>query len=381
MTLHDKIQALRRARGLSQEEVADALNVSRQAVSKWETGQSYPSTENLIALAALFESSADELLELARDEKTDAPETDGKKDDEPASVPVDSPEETAVGSENAETDDEPAPQKPDAPQSPTPGWIQKLWTGLKYALAVAGLAAFAIVVFEFVTGNGIFYRSNALAQPPLQSPTVSEEPYASAWPVPAASGDAPTVYQAFQSIQNEGATPQMRLLARETIFCSLEMLDWAVYSGFAARTQDGDAAMELCGWLSEQQSLTAEEVKYILLGGAGRTTLDGAYSDAYDAVLAHMLINYPQTFCEQLAAGELAEYEQAAVISGAAYGASGTEELLAQAQKALERSAVTAGSPAREVAEKLRAELELRQNETAASETSPTPEPTMQPIS
>lgn len=76
MTLNDKIQALRRARGLSQEEAADALNVSRQAVSKWETGQSYPSTENLIALAALFESSADELLELARSEKTDAPETD-----------------------------------------------------------------------------------------------------------------------------------------------------------------------------------------------------------------------------------------------------------------------------------------------------------------
>jgi len=379
MTLHDKIQALRRARGLSQEEVADALNVSRQAVSKWETGQSYPSTENLIALAALFESSADELLELARDEKTDAPEIDEKKDGEPTSVPEDLPKDKAAGSENAGTDDELAPQEPGAPQSPTPGWPKKLWTGLKYALAVAGLAAFAIVVFEFVTGNGIFYRSDALAQPPLQSPTVSVEPSVSVSFEPTASGDAPTVYQAFQSIQNEGATPQMRLLARETIFCSLQTLDWTVYSGFAARTQDGNAAVELCGWLSGQQSLTAAEVKSILLGGAGRAKLDGAYSDAYDAALAHLLINYPQTFCKQLVDADLTEYERTTVISATAYGASGSEGLRAQARKALEQVAAPTGSPAEKVVEKLRAQLELRRDTAVGSESYPTPEPTSKP--
>ncbi len=379
MTLHDKIQALRRARGLSQEEVADALNVSRQAVSKWETGQSYPSTENLIALAALFESSADELLELARDEKTDAPETDEKKDGAPDSIPTEPAEDKAGGSENVGTDDERLPQEPDAPQSPTPGWLQKLWTGLKYALAVAGVAAFAILVFEFVTGNGIFYRSDALAQPPLHSPTVSVEPSASDSSALTASGDALTVYQAFQSIQNEGATPQMRLLARETIFNSLQTLDWSAYSGFAACTQGGDAAMELCGWLSEQQSLTAAEVKYILLGGAGRATLDGAYSDAYDVVLAHLLINYPQTFCKQLAAADLTEYERTTVISGTAYGASETEALRAQARKALEQSAASAGSPAEKVVEKLRTQLELRRDTAVGSESYPTPEPTSKP--
>lgn len=384
MTLHDKIQALRRARGLSQEEVADALNVSRQAVSKWETGQSYPSTENLIALAALFESSADELLELARDEKTDAPEMDEKKEGAPDSVPADPPENKTVGSEKAGTDDEMTSQEPAAPQSPALGWPQKLWTGLKYALAVAGIVVFAIGVFKFVTGSGLFVRSDALAPQPLVSSTVSTPeptitPYASASPEPTASGDALTVYQAFQSIQNEGATPQMRLLARETIFSSLETLDWASYSGFAARTRDGNAAVELCGWLSEQQSLTAVEVKCLLLGGAGRAKQDGVCSDAYDAALAHLLINYPQTFCKQLAAAGLTEYEWTTVITGTAYGASETEDLRAQARQSLKQSAAPAGSSAERVVEKLRIQLELRRNATVASEPYPTPEPTSKP--
>lgn len=48
---------------LTQEFVAEALGVSRQAVSRWETGAADPSTSNLIALAKLFGISAEELLE------------------------------------------------------------------------------------------------------------------------------------------------------------------------------------------------------------------------------------------------------------------------------------------------------------------------------
>lgn len=47
---------------MTQEFVAEAIGVSRQAVSKWETGTSDPSTSNLIALAKLFKISAEELL-------------------------------------------------------------------------------------------------------------------------------------------------------------------------------------------------------------------------------------------------------------------------------------------------------------------------------
>ncbi len=47
---------------MTQEFVAETIGVSRQAVSKWETGTSDPSTSNLIALAKLFKVSAEELI-------------------------------------------------------------------------------------------------------------------------------------------------------------------------------------------------------------------------------------------------------------------------------------------------------------------------------
>jgi transcriptional regulator with XRE-family HTH domain len=62
MTLGERIQELRKQHRLSQEALADKLNISRQAVSKWETGLSNPDTENLILLAELFEMSVDELV-------------------------------------------------------------------------------------------------------------------------------------------------------------------------------------------------------------------------------------------------------------------------------------------------------------------------------
>lgn len=51
MALSDNIKKAREKQGFSQEYIADKLNVSRQAVSKWETGQSEPSTQNLLQLA------------------------------------------------------------------------------------------------------------------------------------------------------------------------------------------------------------------------------------------------------------------------------------------------------------------------------------------
>ncbi len=61
MTLANRISRLRKEKKLSQEFVADTLNVSRQAVSKWENGLSSPDTENLIALAGLLEVDVDYL--------------------------------------------------------------------------------------------------------------------------------------------------------------------------------------------------------------------------------------------------------------------------------------------------------------------------------
>ena len=62
MTLGEKITDLRKKRGLSQEDLAITLGVSRQAVSKWELGDATPDTDKIIALADYFDVTTDWLL-------------------------------------------------------------------------------------------------------------------------------------------------------------------------------------------------------------------------------------------------------------------------------------------------------------------------------
>jgi len=65
-SLGETLKFHRTSRGMTQEYVAEALGVSRQAVSKWENGTSDPSTANLMALAKLYGLSVDELLQQAK---------------------------------------------------------------------------------------------------------------------------------------------------------------------------------------------------------------------------------------------------------------------------------------------------------------------------
>ena len=62
MTLGEKLTQARKVAGLTQADAAAKLNVSRQAVSRWESGQSKPSTEKLLALGGLYGISIDQLL-------------------------------------------------------------------------------------------------------------------------------------------------------------------------------------------------------------------------------------------------------------------------------------------------------------------------------
>ena len=62
MNIADRIQHLRKAKGISQEELADQIGVSRQAVSKWESEQSTPDMEKIILLSDYFETTTDYLL-------------------------------------------------------------------------------------------------------------------------------------------------------------------------------------------------------------------------------------------------------------------------------------------------------------------------------
>ena len=68
MTLGERIKYQRTRAGLSQERVAELVGVSRQSVTKWESGQSAPSTENLFRLAETFGTTVDMLLDIP-DEK------------------------------------------------------------------------------------------------------------------------------------------------------------------------------------------------------------------------------------------------------------------------------------------------------------------------
>lgn len=62
MKFEDKLQSLRKASSLSQEQLADKLNVSRQSVSKWESGVCYPEMDKLIGMCKIFNCSMDELI-------------------------------------------------------------------------------------------------------------------------------------------------------------------------------------------------------------------------------------------------------------------------------------------------------------------------------
>lgn len=87
-----KLYEHRKCFGLSQEELAEKIDVSRQAVSKWERGESSPDTENLIALAKLYNISLDELVlgETTKEKNADAPTDNDEIDISPAVIHLES---------------------------------------------------------------------------------------------------------------------------------------------------------------------------------------------------------------------------------------------------------------------------------------------------
>ena len=83
MKLDEKLVHLRKEKGLTQLELAEAVNVSRQAVSKWESGGGIPSTENLRGLSELYGVPVDYLL----NEEERKPENGNAPKDEPGNSP------------------------------------------------------------------------------------------------------------------------------------------------------------------------------------------------------------------------------------------------------------------------------------------------------
>ncbi|MGN1345756.1 MAG: helix-turn-helix domain-containing protein [Eubacteriales bacterium] len=84
MKLNEKIYFCRRRAGLSQDALAEKIGVSRQAVSKWETGTAQPELDKLAALARTFDVTADWLLSEEEPEKEEPPEESEPETQEPA---------------------------------------------------------------------------------------------------------------------------------------------------------------------------------------------------------------------------------------------------------------------------------------------------------
>lgn len=103
MTFAEKFYSLRKEAGLSQEECAENIGVSRQAISPWEMGTATPDMQNLLAISKLFSVSTDYLIRDDIDNRSADTETSSSDylirdeiDDKKADTPKSSPEETAA---------------------------------------------------------------------------------------------------------------------------------------------------------------------------------------------------------------------------------------------------------------------------------------------
>lgn len=143
MNLSDKLTELRRAGGMSQEELAEKLGVSRQAVSKWESGATMPELAKLIEIAKLYRVSLDALLSLEH-----AQEHDGEESTETGSTPP-SPPQDGEPSEDAE-EAESAQDEPDEQDNSPVSRARRL---LRHRTVRYGAVAVLCAVALFAVGR------------------------------------------------------------------------------------------------------------------------------------------------------------------------------------------------------------------------------------
>ena len=96
MDVAERLAALRKRTGLSQGDVAERLNVSRQAVSRWETGFTVPSTDNLSHLGRLYGVTLDELLSYSAALPPEKPQEEAPAQQPKAEAPAPTPPPAAA---------------------------------------------------------------------------------------------------------------------------------------------------------------------------------------------------------------------------------------------------------------------------------------------
>ncbi len=140
MNIHEIISTLRHNAGLSQDELAEKLDVSRQSVSKWETGKAIPDADKILALSELFGVSTDYLLKAGEEDKEPVPPAviDFSEDDDPTQdIPV-------------LFADEPFYQEPDVTENPKTN--RKKFPVKKIILAVISLILIIALIIPIPTG-------------------------------------------------------------------------------------------------------------------------------------------------------------------------------------------------------------------------------------
>lgn len=147
MKLNEKISYYRRKRGYSQQTLADMMGVSRQSVSKWETGESLPEVTKLPQLAALFGVTTDFLLSEESPTEDDNP----PKSEKSAEVETAAPESHAESDTSTADSGHTAPNTVDAIIDRLPHFLGKLvrlygWVaGIRIAISGVLLIVFALL--------------------------------------------------------------------------------------------------------------------------------------------------------------------------------------------------------------------------------------------
>ncbi len=341
MSLGERIGAHRKRMGISQEELGHRMGVSRQAVSKWETGRAVPDMENLLALARLFGVPVSEL----------------------ADTPAENPE-TEAFSETAEVSEKKKTRRLSR------FWVILTLVGLMALLLLAGISLLLLgwnsaeisdqpVEFqvpveelgppEILPDN----RSNppesdedpALTEPNQKSTPPESDTESTSEPDRDSSllSDAEIVYRAFNQLAAaDNLTAEERYAYRRDLFAYLPSMNWTEF-GLLGTTEESDCIFALMDFLASQEDYSESEL-YRLQSASIAKGIDGAYAEYYAGVLSKALLRNPAAFVRQLAyddgSGEPWPYH---ALSAAAYDLTYFPEKTAEVEKALE-SALSDGS-------------------------------------
>lgn len=133
MTIGAKIAACRKRAGMSQEKLANELNISRQAVSRWETGEAVPDTEKVIQLSRIFHVTTDYLL-----------------------LDIDEASQSAAPAENNRETEQRAAEKQMKRQSMRMhfGWFLLIFGIISFSATLVGAGLYAQTLTEWWTNLG-----------------------------------------------------------------------------------------------------------------------------------------------------------------------------------------------------------------------------------